>query len=91
MNYIIKKPKVNFEKQDVLFFMHGNGANLWKYENYLINQFSDNYVTVILQAPYEVSLMSNKWTWFDFHISFFLIPHLMKSKLIQVVNLFYLV
>ena len=71
LNYIIKKPKENFEKQDVLFFMHGNGANLWKYENYLINQFSDNYVTVILQAPYEVSLMSNKWTWFDFHISFF--------------------
>ena len=71
LNYIIKKPKVNFEKQDVLFFMHGNGANLWKYENYLINQFSDNYVTVILQAPYEVSLMSNKWTWFDGYISFF--------------------
>ena len=71
LNYIIKKPKVNFEKQDVLFFMHGNGANLWKYENYLLNQFSDNYVTVILQAPYEVSLLSNKWTWFDGYISFF--------------------
>ena len=71
LNYIIKISKVNFDKQDVLFFMHGHGANLWKYENYLINQFSDNYVKVILQAPYEVSLLSNKWTWFDFISLFF--------------------
>ena len=70
LNYIIKKPLENSEKQDVLFFMHGNGGHTWYYEPHMINQFSDNYVKVILQAPYETSIFSNKWTWFDFHISF---------------------
>lgn len=71
LNYIIKKPKVNFDKQDVLFFMHGHGGHIGYYESHMINQFSDNYVKIILRAPYETSLFSNKWTWFDFHISFF--------------------
>ncbi len=83
LKYIIKSSLDNVEKQNVLFFMHGNGANLWKYENYLINEFSDNYVTVILQAPYEVSLASDKWTWFDHDISYrdtsFNEEHLNKS------------
>ena len=71
LNYIIKKPKVNLEKQDVLFFMHGHGGHVEYYEPHMINQFSDNYVKIVLRAPYETSLFSNKWTWFDFHISFF--------------------
>ena len=71
LNYIIKKPKVNLDKQDVLFFMHGHGGHIGYYEPHMINQFSDNYVKIILRAPYETSLFSNKWTWFDFHISFF--------------------
>ena len=71
LNYIIKKPKVNLEKQNVLFFMHGHGGHIGYYEPHMINQFSDNYVKIILRAPYETSLFSNKWTWFDFHISFF--------------------
>ena len=70
LNYIIKKPKVNFDKQDVLFFMHGHGGHIGYYEPHMINQFSDNYVKIILRAPYETSLFSNKWTWFDFYISF---------------------
>ena len=70
LNYIIKRPKVNFDKQDVLFFMHGHGGHIGYYEPHMINQFSDNYVKIILRAPYETSLFSNKWTWFDFHISF---------------------
>ena len=71
LNYIIKKPKVNLEKQDVLFFMHGHGGHIGYYEPHMINQFSDNYVKIVLRAPYETSLFSNTWTWFDFHISFF--------------------
>ena len=71
MNYIIEKPKVKLEKQDVLFFMHGHGGHIGYYEPHMINQFSDNYVKIVLRAPYETSLFSNKWTWFDFHISFF--------------------
>ena len=71
LNYIIKRAKVNFDKQDVLFFMHGHGGHIGYYEPHMINQFSDNYVKIILRAPYETSLFSNKWTWFDFHISFF--------------------
>ena len=70
MNYIIKRPKVNFDKQDVLFFMHGYGGHIRYYEPHMINQFSDKYLKIILRAPYETSLFSNKWTWFDFHISF---------------------
>ena len=71
LNYIIKKPLANAEKQDILFFMHGGGGHTWYYEPHMINQFSDNYVKVILQAPYETSIFSNKWTWFDVHFSFF--------------------
>ena len=62
LNYIIKRPKVNFDKQDVLFFMHGHGGHIGYYEPHMINQFSDNYVKIILRAPYETSLFSNKWT-----------------------------
>ena len=71
LNYIIKKPLANAEKQDVLFFMHGGGGHTWYYEPHMINQFSENYVTVVLQAPYELSIFSNMWTWFDVHFSFF--------------------
>ena len=71
LNYIIKRPKVNFDKQDVLFFMHGHGGHIGYYEPHMINQFSDNYVKIVLRAPYETSLLSSKWTWFDAHISFF--------------------
>ena len=53
LHYIIKKPLYNAEKQDVLFFMHGHTENLWNYQDPIINQFGDNYFTVILQAPYE--------------------------------------
>ena len=71
LNYIIKKPLANAEKQDVLFFMHGGGGHTWYYEPHMINQFSENYVTVVLQAPYELSIFSNMWVWFDVHFSFF--------------------
>ena len=71
LNYIIKKPLTNSEKQDVLFFMHGGGGHTWYYEPHMINQFSDNYVTVVLQAPYELSIFSNMWVWFDVHFPFF--------------------
>ena len=37
----------------------------------MINQFSENYVTVILQAPYELSIFSNMWVWFDVHFPLF--------------------
>ena len=56
LNYIIKKPKVNLEKQNVLFFMHGHGGHIGYYEPHMINQFSDNYVKIVLRAPYETSL-----------------------------------
>ena len=48
LNYIIK-PKVNLEKQDVLFFMHGHGGHIGYYEPHIINQFSDNYVKIVLR------------------------------------------
>ena len=35
--------------------MHGYMQNLPDYAHHVINQFGDNYVTVILQAPYEIS------------------------------------
>ena len=70
LNYIIKKPLDNVEKQDVLFFMHGHSGHIWYYEPHMINQFDDSYIKIILQAPYELSLGSNEWTWFDFHIPF---------------------
>ena len=71
LKYIIKKPLDNPEEQNVLFFMHGHTGNLDYFKYHMINQFSDNYVTVILQAPYEIPIFSNKWTWFDFNFSFF--------------------
>ena len=71
LHYIIKKPLYNAEKQDVLFFMHGHTENLWNYQDPIINQFGDNYFTVILQAPYELWITSNKFTWFDFRSSNF--------------------
>ena len=71
LNYIIKKPLANAEKQDVLFFMHGGGGHTWYYEPHMINQFSDDYVTVVLQAPYELSIFSNMWVWFDVHFPLF--------------------
>ena len=43
--------------------------NLPDYANHVINQFGDNYVTVILQAPYEISLASGDFSWFDSDIS----------------------
>ena len=49
--------------------MHGYTENLSYYKNYVIDQFSDNYVTIILQAPYEVSLASGTFSWFDFDVS----------------------
>ena len=69
--YFLKEPLNIEEKQDVLFFMHGNGGNLWDYEYHIIDEFEDHYIKVILQAPYETSLFSNRWTWFDFKFSFF--------------------
>ena len=71
LKHIIKRPKVNSEKQDVLFFMHGHTENLWNYQDPIINQFGDNYFTVILQARYELWITSNKFTWFDFRSSNF--------------------
>jgi len=69
LNYIIKKPPNHTEKQDVLYFMHGYTENLWYYKNHVIDQFGDNYVTIILQAPYEISLASGTFSWFDFDVS----------------------
>ena len=68
LKYIIKKPSNSSEKQDVLYFMHAYTENLSNYKNYVINQFGDNYVTVILQAPYEVSLASGDFSWFDINL-----------------------
>ncbi len=69
LKYIIKKPTNNAGKQNVLYFMHGYSENLSDYKHHVINQFGDNYVTVILQAPYEISLASGDFSWFDFDIS----------------------
>ncbi len=69
LNYIIKRPTNYAEKQDILYFMHGYTENLSYYKNHVIDQFSDNYITVILQAPYEVSLASGTFSWFDFEVS----------------------
>lgn len=65
LKYIIKRPTNYAVKQDILYFMHGYTENLLIYNNHVINQFSDNYITVILQAPYEVSLASGTFSWFD--------------------------
>ena len=65
LKYIIKRPPNNAEKQNVLYFMHGYMQNLPDYAHHVINQFGDNYVTVILQAPYEISLASGDFSWFD--------------------------
>ena len=69
LKYIIKKPSNNAGKQNVLYFMHAYMENLPDYKNHIINQFGDNYVTVILQAPYEISLASGDFSWFDFDVS----------------------
>ena len=69
LKYIIKKPTNNAGKQNVLYFIHGYSENLSDYKHHVINQFGDNYVTVILQAPYEISLASGDFSWFDFDIS----------------------
>ena len=69
LKYIIKRPPNNAEKQNVLYFMHGYMQNLPDYAHHVINQFGDNYVTVILQAPYEISLASGDFSWFDSDIS----------------------
>ncbi len=69
LKYIIKKPSNNAGKQNVLFFMHAYMQNLTDYKHNVIDQFGDNYVTVILQAPYEISLASGDFSWFDFDIS----------------------
>ena len=69
LKYIIKRPTNNAEKQNVLYFMHGYMQNLTDYAHHVINQFGDNYVTVILQAPYEISLASGDFSWFDSDIS----------------------
>ena len=69
LNYIIKRPSNHKGKRDVLYFMHGYTENLSYYKNHVIDQFSDNYVTIILQAPYEVSLASGTFSWFDFDVS----------------------
>ena len=69
LKYIIKRPPNNVEKQNVLYFMHGYMQNLPDYAHHVINQFGDNYVTVILQAPYEISLASGEFSWFDSDIS----------------------
>ena len=69
LKYIIKKPLNNTGEQNVLFFMHAYMQSLSDYKNHVINQFGDNYITVILQAPYEISLASGDFSWFDFEIS----------------------
>ena len=69
LKYLIKKPSNNPGKQNVLYFMHAYTENLPDYKHHIINQFGDNYITVILQAPYETSLASGDFSWFDFDIS----------------------
>ena len=69
LKYIIKKPSNNAGKQNILFFMHAYMESLTDYKHHVIDQFGDNYVTVILQAPYEISLGSGDFGWFDFDIS----------------------
>ena len=39
------------------------------YKIHVIDQFDENYVTIILQAPYEVSWASGTYCWFDFDVS----------------------
>ena len=41
---------MNLEKQDVLFFMHWHGGNIGYYEPHMINQFSDNYLKIVLSV-----------------------------------------
>ena len=69
LNYIIKRPLNKQGREDVLYFMHAYTESLSDYKNHVINQFSDSYVTVILQAPYEVSLASGDFSWFDVDVS----------------------
>ncbi len=69
LKYIIKKPANNAGKQNVLYFMHAYMQSLPDYKHHIINQFGDNYITIILQAPYEISLASGDFSWFDFDIS----------------------
>ena len=69
LKYIIKRPTNHAGKQDILYFMHGYTENISYYKNHVIDQFGDNYVTIILQAPYEVSLASGTFSWFDVDIS----------------------
>ena len=69
LKYIIKKPTNNAGKQNVLYFMHAYMQSLPDYKHHVINQFGDNYITIILQAPYEISLASGDFSWFDFDIS----------------------
>ena len=69
LKYIIKKPSNNIGKQNLLYFMHAYMQNLADYKHHVLNQFGDNYVIVILQAPYEISLASGDFSWFDFNIS----------------------
>ena len=69
LKYIIKKPANNAGKQNVLYFMHAYMQSLPDYKHHIINQFGDNYITIILQAPYETSLASGDFSWFDFDIS----------------------
>ena len=69
LKYIINRPPNNAEKQNVLYFMHAYTQSLQDYKHHAINQFGDNYITIILQAPYETSLASGDFSWFDFNIS----------------------
>ena len=69
LKYIIKKPSNKSGKQNILYFMHAYMQSLTDYKHHVIDQFGDNYVTVILQAPYEISLASGDFGWFDFDIS----------------------
>ena len=67
LEYVIKKPINITENVDVLFFMHGYGGSATQLEQY-INEFGDSYITVLLQAPYEMtwSLGSHRWYEFQF-------------------------
>ena len=69
LKYIIKKPTNHAGKQNVLYFMHAYMQSLSDYKHHVINQFGDNFITIILQAPYETSLASGDFSWFDFDIS----------------------
>ncbi len=60
LTYLIKEPKIKFDKNPALILLHGYGSNEEDLFSFA-NEFPDHYYVVSVRAPYDMHYGSYAW------------------------------